>query len=133
MEREVFFPFPILSGLVNATFWLRGLREQGKQSVGKAILQLPLSSAPVLPHGCFMGSWLAEDNPYFPLPSIYKTPECLGFLLPGENSPHCTPGEKTGEGEGDSSRCTLWLPWLRGSLAHPRLIFGIIRGFLNLA
>lgn len=134
MGREVFFLFPVLSGLVNATFWFRALREQGEQSAGKA----DPTASPQFSSSA--SSWLlygklavrGESIPSLCTPSIKHQSvwdscfqERIALIVILEN--------KTGEGEGDSSQCMPWLPWLRGSFAHPRLIFGIIRGFLNLA
>lgn len=94
MRREVFFPFPILSGLVNAMFWLRGLRERGEQSAGKAdpaaSPQFGSSASSRLLHRKLAGA--GESIPSLCTPAI-KHPESFGFLLPGENSSHCTPGE----------------------------------------
>lgn len=94
MGREVFLPFPLLSGLVNATFWLRGQRERGEQSAGKADpaasprISSSASSWPL--YGKLAGT--GESIPSLCTPSI-KHQSVFGFLLPGENSPHCTPGE----------------------------------------
>lgn len=134
MGREVFFPFPILSGLVNAMFCLRGLREEGKQSVGKvdpaASPQFSSSASSWLLYGKLAGT--GESMPSLCTPSIKHQSvldscfqERIALIVLLEN--------KIGEGEGDTSPRTLRLPWLRGSFSHPRLIFGIIGGFLNLS
>lgn len=132
MGREVFFPFPILSGVVNGRFWLRALGERGKQSLGKANSaaspQFGSSASSWLLHGKLPGGGESIPSLYTPsikhqsgLDSSFQERIALIVLLENEI-----------EG-GDSSPCTLRLPWLRGSFSHPRLIFGFIRGFLNLA
>lgn len=127
MGREVFFPFPVMSGLVNAKFWLRGLRERGEQSAGKAdpaaSPQFGSSASSRLLYGKLAGG--GESIPSLCTPAIKHRSvldssfrERIALIVLLEN--------KAGEGEADSSPCTLRLPWLRGGFAHPRLIFGII-------
>lgn len=129
--------------------WLTDSNERGRQSVGNtdsagtrgfpatASSWFSLAGSSWAQCGGAVESWLAEEHLYLLWQWITTKLECRGFLLPGENGPHCKSGEyNSKKREGGFSPHMPQLSWPRGRLAlrvWATFHFGNTWSFLTLA